>query len=105
MSDALKSNAPLTQLNLGCEHERNNTQMASVNNQIFSIHIKSTGNYIGDTGTTSLSDALKSNTTLMKLNLGSEDKRNDTQMDPSAFHSYILINREQDWRQRSNINE
>ena len=42
--------------------------------------IVSTVNKIGERGATSLSDALKSNTTLTKLYLGGEDKRNSTQM-------------------------
>ena len=47
---------------------------------VISILIESTGNMIGDTGAISLSDTLKSNTTLTVLNLSSEDKRNNTQM-------------------------
>ena len=78
--DALKSNTTLTQLSLSCSHKRNNTRMASINNPLFSIFIKSTDNYIGDTGATSLSDALKSNTTLTELDLHCEYKRNNTQM-------------------------
>ena len=39
---------------------------------------KSADNWIGKTGATSLSDALKSNTTLTELNLESEYKRNNT---------------------------
>ena len=74
MSDALKSNTTLTKLDLSREHERSNTQISSINNQIFSILIKSTDNRIGDTGATSLSDALKSNTTLTELYLSGEDK-------------------------------
>ena len=69
MSDALKSNTTLTQLNLESKHKRNNIQMTSINNPHFSTFIKSTVNNIGDRGATSLSDALKSNTTLTKLNL------------------------------------
>ena len=67
LSDALKSNATLIQLELSCEHKRNNTQITSINNQLFSILIKFTGNEIRDAGTASLSDALKSNTTLTEL--------------------------------------
>ena len=48
--------------------------MASISNLLFFILIKSTGNNIGQTGATSFSDTLKSNTTLMKLNLSGEDK-------------------------------
>ena len=80
LSDALKSNTTLTQLSLSCQHERNNTQMASINNPLFSILIKSTGNNIGETGRASLSDALKSNTTIIKLDLSGEYKTNNTQM-------------------------
>ena len=80
MSDALKSNTTLTELNLRSGHKRNNTQMTLVNNPLFSISIKSTVNKIGDTGATSLSDALKSNTTLTELDLWGKNKRNNTQM-------------------------
>ena len=37
-----------------------------------------TGNNIGDTGATLLSESLKSNTTLTELNLGCEDRRRHT---------------------------
>ena len=80
MCDALKSNTTLTKLHLNCEHKRNNTQKTFINNQLFSIHIKSTGNYMGCTGATSLSDALKSNKTLSELNLSGKHKRNNTEM-------------------------
>ena len=80
LSDALKANIALTELDLSCEHKRNNTQMASVNNPLFPILIKPKGNNIGKKGATSLGNALKSNTTLAKLNLGREHKRNNTQM-------------------------
>ena len=82
MGDALKSNTTLTELYLDSEHKRNNTRMSSVNNSLFSILINSTGNNIYETGATSLSDALKSNTSLRDLDLRSEDKRNNTQMIP-----------------------
>ena len=75
MSDALKSNTTLTELDLRCQHERNNAQMMSISNSLFSIFIKTTGNSIGERGVKSLSDALKSNTTLTKLNLGCEHKK------------------------------
>ena len=74
MSDALKSNTTLTKLNLGGEYKRNSTQIASINNPLFSIHINSTGNGIGETGTTALSEVLKLNTTLTELYLGCEDE-------------------------------
>ena len=41
----------------------------------FPFPITTTDNGIGDTGATSLSEALKSSTTLIKLNLRSENKR------------------------------
>ena len=52
--------------------------MTSINKPLFSFISKSTGNNIGDRGATSLSDALKSNTTLTQLDLSSKDKRNNT---------------------------
>ena len=66
---------------------------------------QSTGNDIGDTGATSLSETLKSNTTLTKLYLWSEDKRTkDTRKrDFSAHHSFHLINRQHYWRHRNPI--
>ena len=70
LSEALKSNTALTELDLRCEDKRNDTQMASINNPLFSILVKSTDNNIGERGAKSLSDALKSNTTLTKLYLG-----------------------------------
>ena len=49
--------------------------MASTNNPLFSILMKSKVNKIGETGATSLSDVLKSNTTLIELHLGCEHKK------------------------------
>ena len=54
--------------------------MAPINKPLFFILIKSTENKIGERGATSLSDALKSNTTLVELNLKCEYKRNNTQI-------------------------
>ena len=46
---------------------------------MFAIYTKpQTGNTIRGRGASSLSDALRSNTTLTELNLESEDKRNNT---------------------------
>ena len=67
MSDALKLNTMIAKLGLRGEHKRNNTQMTFVNNLLFSILIKSTGNNIGETGRASFVDALKLNTTLTQL--------------------------------------
>ena len=52
--------------------------MTSINNSLFFLLFISTGNDIGETGATSLSESLKSNTTLTKLSLGSEYKRKKT---------------------------
>ena len=54
--------------------------MSSINNPLFSILIKSTDNSIGERGAASMSDALKSNTTLTVLYLFGEDKRINIQM-------------------------
>ena len=67
LSDALKSNTTLTQLYFHGEDKRNNTQMTFNNNSPFSFLINSTGNNIGFRGAASLSDSLKSNTTLTVL--------------------------------------
>ena len=48
------------------------------------------GNDIEDAGATSLSEALKSNTTLTALNLSGEDKRKKThKRHPSTIHFII----------------
>ena len=88
LSEALKSNTTLTQLNLGGEDKRRKTQKTLIDNSLFSILITSTGNNIGDTGAASLSESLKSNTTLTELNLDGEDKRKKTHKRyQSAIHS------------------
>ena len=69
ISDALKTNTTLTELSLTCRYKRNNTEMASINNPLFSILVKTTVNEFRETGATSLSDALKINTTLTELTL------------------------------------
>ena len=72
----------------------------------FSSHF--TGNEIGERGATSMSDALKSNTTLTELVLCCEDKRkqhtNDIHQQFTLSHSH-QINRQQDWRKRGSIIE
>ena len=79
LSDALKSNTALTKLNLRGENKRNNTHKLHPSTiHSFSILIKSTGNEIGAPGAISLSDALKSNTTLTQLNIGSEHETERT---------------------------
>ena len=91
MSDALKSNTSLTKLCVGGGHKTNNTQMASINNLLFYILIESTGNGIGDRGATSVSDALKSNTTLTKLCVGGEHKETTQMTSINNLLFYILI--------------
>ena len=51
--------------------------MASINNSLFSFLFTSTDNEIGDRGAISLSESLKSNTTLTQLDLKSEDQRKE----------------------------
>lgn len=60
------------------------------NIQIFPILIKSTDNNIGEEGTIALSDALKTNTTLTKLNL--RGNQNSFQNLFLSFHFYKLGN-------------
>ena len=110
LSQALMTNTTLTQLIL----ESKNKEIVYTHIwhfqhlNCFSISIKSIESDIGDAGAKSLSDALKSNTTLSELSLGCEHKRNKTQMasinKPLFFHSY-QINSKHDWKRRSNIIE
>ena len=67
LSGALKSNTTLTKLNLWSEN-LNNMHTNGIHKQP-TLHNKLTDNRVGDTGATSLSDALKTNTTLTELNL------------------------------------
>ena len=70
---------------------KEDTQKTSVNKSLFSFLFVSTGNKIGDTGATSMSEALKSNARLTKLILTGDDKRKKThQRHPSIKH-YIHI--------------
>ena len=80
LSDALKSNTTLTQLDIKSEDKRNNTYITFINQSTLSILTQSTDNIIGDKGAASLIGALKSNTSFTKLDLSGEDKRNNTQM-------------------------
>ena len=75
LSEALKSNTTLTELDLNCEYRRKKTNKrhsSTIHSFLFSTQ---TGNLIGDIGMTSLSEALKSNTALTELSLCCEDKR------------------------------
>ena len=81
--------------------------MTSMNKTLISVLIKSTDNKIGEAGVKSMSGALKSNTTLTKLFLRGEDKRNNTQMVSINQHSFCShqINRQRHWRPRDDIIE
>ena len=88
LSESLKSNTTLKKLNLSSE-DKKDIQKTSINNSLFSFLYSPTGNKIGDAGATSLSESLKSNTTLMKLNLSGEDERKKThKRHPSTIHSF-----------------
>ena len=81
LSESLKSNTTLAKLNLCGGYKRRHTN--GIHQQLtLSFLFTSTDNKIGDMGAKSLSESLKSNTSLTKLNLESEDKRKkkDTQM-------------------------
>ena len=73
MSDALKSNKTLIELNLRSKDKRNKKN--THRHRLFPILIKSTENMIRNRGVESLCDALKMNATLAKLNLRCEDKK------------------------------
>ena len=110
LSEALKSNTTLTKLNLdGVGKKKEGTQKISINNSFVSVLKSSTANKVRDTGATSLSEALKSNTTLTELDLTCEyetkgKKTKDVHQQFTLFHSHH-INRERHWKHRSNINE
>ena len=98
LSEVLKSNTTLTKLNFGGEDKRKKTQkrrLSTIHN--FSLLFTSTGNNIGDTGATSLSEALKSNTTLTELCLSGDYKKKDTQkasINKSLFSFLFSSNRQ-----------
>ena len=71
LSDALKSNTTLTELYLSCDDKERLKRPPST---IYSFPFPfiSTGYQIGDAGAASLSEALKSNTTLTELKLASD---------------------------------
>ena len=90
LSETLKSNTTLTSLSLDGEDKRRHKRHPSTSHS-FPFLFSSTGN-IGDTGATSLSETLKSNTTLTRLSLGSEDKKKHTQktyINNSLFLFYL----------------
>ena len=61
--------------------------------------ISSTDNGIGDTGATSLSEALKSNTTLTKLDLDCEDERRHTKGIHQQFTLFLAQSERHWWRE------
>ena len=87
--------------------KKEGTQKTSINNSFFPFLFISTVNKIGDAGAKSLSEALKSNTTLTGLNLYGEDKRIHTKDVHQQFTLFISLhfNRQQYWRHGSNITE
>ena len=93
MSESLKSNTTLTQLNLYGKDKRKKTHKRHPStDHSFSFLITSTGNKNGDTGATSLSEALKTNTTLIELDLSREDNRKKThKRHPSTNHSFHFL--------------
>ena len=75
------------------------TQKTSINNSLFSFHITSTDNNIGETGAESLCEALKSNTTLTKLDQRCKDKRKKThKRHPSTIYSFPFTSHQQTTR-------
>ena len=76
--------------------KKEDTQKTSINNSLFSFLITSTDNNIGERGATSLSESLKSNTTLTELYLRGEDKRKKThQRHPLTIHSFPFFSHQQ----------
>jgi hypothetical protein len=95
LSESLKSNTTLTKLNLSSEDKRRQKRYPSTTHS-FSFLLISTDNRIGETGATTLSESLKSNTTLTKLNLSCEDKRKKTSKShPSTIHSFPFSSHQQ----------
>ena len=92
LSEVLKSNTTFTDLNLWSEDKRKTHKRHPSTIHSFFILIISTGNKIRDTGATSLSEVLKSNTTLTKLHLSCEDKRKKTHKRyPSTIHFFFIL--------------
>ena len=78
LSESLKSNTTLTELILGCKDKRKKTHTRYPSAIHSAFLVTSIGNHIGDTGATSLSESLKTNTTLTELYLSGDDKRRHT---------------------------
>ena len=91
LNESLKSNTTLTELNLSGEGKRKKTRKRHPKTIHSAFLFASTGNEIGDTGAASLSEALKSNTTLTKLDLSGEDKRKKTHKTHSSTNKSSSI--------------
>ena len=106
LNEGLESNTTLNALNLEGEDKTKQHTKVFFNKVPLFMYFTFTGSSIRDTGATSLSESLKSNTTLTALNLCGEDKRHpkDIQQQIILFLSFH-INRQQNWRKRSNIIE
>ena len=90
LSEALKSNTTLTELNLCGEDKRKARKWNPLTIRSSWSHL-STETEIGDTGATSLSESLKSNTTLTKLYLSGESKEKTKKRRPSTNGSFSFI--------------
>ena len=88
LSEALKSNTTLIKLYLGGENKRRHQRHTSTIH-FFPFLLISTDNWSGETGVTSLSEALKSNTTLTKLDLSGEDKKHQKDI-LHQFTSFLM---------------
>ena len=96
LSEPLKSNTTLTELSLYGEDKRKKTHKIHPSTIHYLFLSLLTENYIGSTGATSLSESLKSNTTLIQLDLSGEDKRKKThKRHPSTFFLFYLSSQQQ----------
>ena len=88
LGKSLKSNKTLTELNLTCDNKRKRHTKNPSTNHSFPFHFISTVNKIGDSGASSLSEALKSNTALTTLSLYSviiKEKNKDIHQQLTLF--------------------
>ena len=102
MSEALKSNTTLTALDLSCQDKREKTHKRHPStNHSFFLHFTSTDNNIDEKGATSMSEALKSNTILTKLNMYGKDKKKTHTPKKSINNSLVFVsphkNRQPHW--------
>ena len=98
LSELLKSNTALTELSLSREDKRKTHKRhpSAIHSSHF-LFFSTTDNNIGHTGATLLSESLKSNTTLVYLNLSCENKRKKrhTKRHPSTNHSIPFSSQQQ----------